>query len=319
MIGRLIRSGKSRLRLLRETDWEFFFAYCFIHLKYGKKAAHCPSLKHAKLAFMERRFAHLLTQYRDMKFSPKSNGGPIWVCWLQGEKAMPAVVRMCYERLKTMSPPGRELVLLHQGNLADYVQIPEHILQKVEQGVITRTHFSDIIRFALLAEHGGLWVDSTVYASSPIPESVFSQAYYSARPDNYAEYIGVNRCLWKCFLIGGAAHSPWFSCARDIVYEYWSNMNFLLDYLLVDYILLSIYDCNGSVKSGVDAGVEYAPYISEFEKWANEPFDSEKMDEMCQTSRWFKLSYKLPFREKTEDGQMTNYGSLVASSRGEQS
>ncbi|MDO5473345.1 MAG: capsular polysaccharide synthesis protein [Akkermansia sp.] len=89
-------------------------------------------------------------------------------------------------------------------------------------------------------------------------------------------------------------------------------MEYFVDYLIVDYILLNIYDHNGGVKDGVDACVELAPHILRFEKIANEPCDEEKFRKMCEECRWFKLSYKLPFREYTEDGKLTYYGRLIS-------
>lgn len=313
MINRLIGIIKVMLNMLRDMDWEYIFSYCFLRLKHKRKEDRNRALRHSKLAFIERRFAHILRKYRGQEFKSAANNGPIWVCWLQGENSMPPIVKLCYERLKKMSPPGRKVVLLHQQNLSDYVQIPEYIIQKLNRGLISKTHFSDILRFALLAEHGGVWIDSTIYTYNPISESIFNQEYYSIREDNYEEYIGVNRCLWKCFLLGAAKNSPWFCCARDIIYEYWKDMNYFIDYLLVDYILLSIYDCCDSVRNKVSQDVEYAPYVLELEKLLNAPYDAHQMQQMSDACNWFKLSYKLTFNEYTEDKRLTYYGWLFQS------
>ncbi len=89
-------------------------------------------------------------------------------------------------------------------------------------------------------------------------------------------------------------------------------MDYFIDYLLMDYILLLIYDFNDNVKSGLDTGVELAPHVLGFEKIANEACDEAHYQKMCSECRWFKLSYKLPFKEYTEDGKLTYFGRLMS-------
>ena len=293
-------------------DWEYLIPFLFAHYKYQDFKQRNAALKSVKYAFFERRFSHILKRYQPPNIGAGVNKGPIWVCWLQGEEQMPCTIKRCYERLKTMAPAGREVILLEWRNLDNYVKLPDYIIEKVKRGTINYTHFSDILRFSLLAEHGGLWVDSSLYVNSPIPESVFEQDYFSIYTDFDFNYVGVNRCLWKCFLLGARSHSTWFSCARDIIYEYWKSLNLLIDYLVVDYILLLIYDSNHEVKKAVDSAVEFAPHVLHFEKIANEPCVEETYRKMCGECRWFKLSYKLPFKEYTDDGALTYFGRLMS-------
>jgi len=55
------------------------------------------------------------------------------------------------------------------------VHIPDWVKAKQEAGIITRTNLSDLLRLSLLAEHGGLWLDSTFYCSGPLEKMVFSK------------------------------------------------------------------------------------------------------------------------------------------------
>ena len=92
---------------------------------------------------------------------------------------MPPIVQSCFQSL--CSHAGNHLVhLITQENISKYVTIPDYILRKVQEGKISFTHFSDILRMCLLYEHGGLWIDATVYVSEPIPEKVFQEALLNA-------------------------------------------------------------------------------------------------------------------------------------------
>ena len=87
----------------------------------------------------------------------------IWVMWWQGESAMPPIVKACYSSIKRAAK-DYEVVLITEENWKQYVEIPQYIIDKVDCKKITLTHFSDIVRVALLKRWGGLWIDATVYA-----------------------------------------------------------------------------------------------------------------------------------------------------------
>ena len=309
---KMLMFSKKIYNFFKDTDWEYKLAFFFVYIKYRNFRERNKALRYIKMGFFERNFSSIVDEYRSNKFENNVNTGPIWFCWLQGKENMPPIVSLCYNRLIKMAPKGRDVIFLHWKNLNQYVHIPEYIERKVKQGVITYTHFSDILRFALLAEHGGLWIDSTVYVASPIPERIFEGEYYSARTTFDSNYPGVNRCLWKCFLLGAAPNSLWFSCARDIIYAYWKEMDYFIDYLIVDYILLLIYDRNHDIKFAVDSHTELDSYILKFEKIAGEEYSSPTYEKMCSESRWFKLTYKSSFRGYTNDGRLTYFGYLIS-------
>jgi hypothetical protein len=59
-------------------------------------------------------------------------------------------------------------------------------------GKMTVTHFSDILRFNLLKNNGGLWLDATIFVNKPIPEKYFTPIFTcSGFPDK--DYFFVAR------------------------------------------------------------------------------------------------------------------------------
>lgn len=56
--------------------------------------------------------------------------------------------------------------------------LPNFILKKFENGYISITHLSDIIRVLLLYNYGGLWIDSTVLNISSINRKVFDSTFF---------------------------------------------------------------------------------------------------------------------------------------------
>ena len=94
-------------------------------------------------------------------YEPITETSQIWACWWQGENAMPDIVKACYNAMHRFSD-GHPVILITEKNYKDYVNMPDYIIRKQQSGEIDLTHFSDILRMMLLAQHGGIWMDSTL-------------------------------------------------------------------------------------------------------------------------------------------------------------
>ena len=103
----------------------------------------------------------------------------IWVCWLQGESAMPKVVRICYNNLKK-NANGHKVILITWNNLNDYLSVSPTIMNKVGKG-LSLIAYSDFIRLNLLSIYGGLWVDATFLITAPLDESIFESRFFSIK------------------------------------------------------------------------------------------------------------------------------------------
>lgn len=57
----------------------------------------------------------------------------------------------------------RLLKALTKDNYAKYVDIPKQLVKKTETGKMMYAHLADLLRLKLLAKHGGLWIDSTLF------------------------------------------------------------------------------------------------------------------------------------------------------------
>ena len=158
----------------------------------------------------------------------------IWVLWFQGIENAPEVVKKCYESLLKYCPQKR-IVLLSEANLNNYISLPRHVEDKYQQGIISRTHYSDIVRTNLLTTHGGTWIDSTVFLT--------------AQPDPF--YFDSDLFLFQTLSPGSSGQaipfSSWFITAQrpsrillmteELLYQYWKNNNRLVDYFTYHYFL----------------------------------------------------------------------------------
>jgi hypothetical protein len=169
----------------------------------------------------------------------KTEKVPIWCCWWQGEESMPELVHMCHTRLKQVIPNEiAELHLITMDNYQSYVTIPDHIIQKFQNGIITMTTMSDVLRFHLLYQYGGYWLDSTVFFTGEIPMEYFTNDFFCQR---MADPIKCQReaCKgnWCGFSMAGKAGSIVFEYMIDAFSKWWSDYDTIIDYVLIDYIL----------------------------------------------------------------------------------
>ncbi len=90
----------------------------------------------------------------------------IYFLWYQGLDQAPLVVRKCLELWKEKNPSW-EIVVLDRDSLGCHVrlEVPDDKLARLE-----KNHLADLVRVYLLAGHGGVWVDATVYCMRPLDE-----------------------------------------------------------------------------------------------------------------------------------------------------
>ena len=118
--------------------------------------------------YLWRRYKGLIVKSLDETQEAKEPTRVVWVCWLQGMENAPEIVKRCLESVKR-NMPKYEVRVLTAENIFEYVTLPEYIVRKYKKGIITFTHFSDILRTALLVQHGGIWLDATVLLTDELP------------------------------------------------------------------------------------------------------------------------------------------------------
>jgi hypothetical protein len=73
------------------------------------------------------------------------------------------------------SNPKYEIILLTKYNYKQYVNIPEKIVSN-KNFDDNPTRFADLVRVYALAEHGGVWVDSSILISKSLDDWLFHRA-----------------------------------------------------------------------------------------------------------------------------------------------
>lgn len=237
--------------------------------------------------------------------APRVRSNKVWVCWLQGIEQAPPLVQRCYRSLQE-NLPDREVILLTEDNYREYVTFPEHIEKKLASGVITRTHFSDLLRLELLINHGGTWIDATVFCSGgQIPGYMLDSdlfLFQNLKPgaDGHATVI-------SSWFMTACTNHPILLLTRALLYRYWEKRNAMVDYFLIhDFFQLAI-ETYPEEWNRVIPFSNSTPHILLLRLF--EAYDPAIWDAAVSQTPFHKLSYK--FSEEDWKKENTFYTHLM--------
>lgn len=218
--------------------------------------------------------------------TPHTNN-TIWVFWAQGYDQMPPLVKNCVGQIDKMKG-DYQLVVLDKNSFKEYVDIPEIILRKLLERKLTLTHFSDILRFALLEKYGGWWMDATIY---PLHKIEKRSSLYSIKTLFQPQYI--SECKWSSFLWYLPAGHPMASFLSESWKKYWEENDILIEYFLIDHLVKLFYDTNEVFHREIDAlpmENKYLYFMQSHE--SNLTFDAEKWKEIEENTKFFKCNWR---------------------------
>ncbi len=240
----------------------------------------------------------------------------VWSFWWQGKDSLPDILQTCLaSHEKHIASCGYEYIFLDRDNIQDYLDIPDAVKRKLEQGIISFTHFSDYLRVALIEQYGGIWIDITLLMTSDLDSSMFDFDFYSFKTDvepRDLKVIGqmVTGCRWAGFMLGAnQEHSPLFVYLKCALEAYWSTHDRAIDYFLLNMLVRCAYDHNDYVKKIIDDIPFNNPHLYELAPVINEPWNQKNWNQISKDEIFFKVTQKKPVSEQTGTAD-TFYGHI---------
>ena len=160
---------------------------------------------------------------------------PVWVCWLQGLDEAPQLVVNCIRSIERFKYEEQEVVVVTSANYAQYVELPDYVVRKWQQGIISNIHFSDILRIHLLARHGGCWIDATCLLTAPVPRPLVDSPLFLFRSHGEFSYTYIQSCF-ICAQKNNYVLRKW--CG--VIDAYWSHETMTLQYFLLHLTFVAI-------------------------------------------------------------------------------
>lgn len=213
----------------------------------------------------------------------------IWQYWNSGAENAPDLVKACLASVDKYRG-NIERVILNDDNIKDYVTIPDYIYKLKQKGIISNTHFSDILRTYLLYEHGGCWIDATVLLTDYLPDYITQSELFvftneqKNDPDNLS---------MTSYFISSQGNSAVIAKAKRVLELYWEENNFLLNYFLFLHAVTLLMQSSDENKKECDKMYKFSYIdVQRMEKELLNKFSEERFEELKKISSIHKLSYK---------------------------
>ncbi|MEJ6065142.1 capsular polysaccharide synthesis protein [Lactiplantibacillus plantarum] len=165
-----------------------------------------------------------------------STGNIVWMSWLQGEENAPIIVQQAIKSVRK-NFPNRKVILIDNENLTSYVHLPDFVMEKWNKGLISNTHFSDLLRLYLLIEYGGVWVDATVFIKK-VPADILKEIdkglffFQNLRPGQSGNAIWLSS-----WLLSARKNEPVLKQTYELLMKYWKKNRYIVDYFLFHIFL----------------------------------------------------------------------------------
>lgn len=200
-------------------------------INYRKRVYIVKSINIIELIIEQKAYKKLKRKYYkalEIKPSKKESkkGDTVWTCWFQGLENVPILPKKCIENIKKNFKNYRVVVITNE-NLNQYIKLPNYILEKYQKGLIDHTHFSDIVRTWLIAEHGGIWIDPTVLVlDSNLPSYLTDEKLFLFSNCSRNSLIAISS-----WYICADSHNLLLESTKILLEEYWKKEDYPIHYL----------------------------------------------------------------------------------------
>lgn len=148
----------------------------------------------------------------------------IFVFWWDGFADAPNIVRKCLESVKKYNP-NSNVIEISKDNFRNYTDIHPKILNGFYKGDISIQTFSDILRFNLLKNNGGAWIDATILfleefdIFEELKDKSFATVSFSSS-ENFLKYKN-EVCSWSGYFIASRRGGYFVTVMNNLFEEYY--------------------------------------------------------------------------------------------------
>ena len=234
--------------------------------------------------------------------------GCIWLCWWQGLENAPEIVKKCVESIRVHAG-NHKIVIITDKNYKKFITFPAWIEEKYKRGIITKTHLSDLLRISLLAQYGGVWLDSTFFCIGDL-EPYFQMPIWSIKRPDY-RHVSVACGEFANYSFGCTSeYRKVFAILREYLLDYWKRYDYMIDYLFLDYLIVLARRQNAYVNQAFNEIFPNNKNCDDLLKVLGNVFDSNEWETLKNSTVLFKLTWKADF-SRIADGKITYYGKLL--------
>lgn len=225
----------------------------------------------------------------------------VFMFW--GFRPMPKLVDACVRSARKNLT--QDVLLLNEKTLFNYIDLPGVIMDKQKNGQIKPAHFLDICRVELLHNHGGFWLDSTGFATAPIPQYIVNQDFFVFLAGNVvgSPYSFIQNCF-----IRGRKGAYLLDAWRAVIQNFWIAEPREFDYFMHQLMFKALVQ-NDPVAAKYFEKMPHVDQDPTHVLWwsiANEPFSQELFDKYTSGAFFQKTTYRSPWATNPIPGSIAD-------------
>ena len=277
----ILKSIKSKTLL---TD---IFGYGLIVTKFANKYLAGQVTMYKSYSWLKKRFWKEVQRKEELELNEMpAQKDYVWFCWLQGIDSAPKLVQDCYNSIRYWLK-DKKIIVITKENYKQYVEFPDYIIEKWNKGIISNTHFSDLLRLELLIRHGGLWLDATTYLTGPLPSYIEDNDFFVYRNGGMdMELINIGNWLIRSKKINNFMLVE----TRRLLYKYWGKYNYVKNYFFWHMFFRMVTEKNTKEWKKVPMINQIDAHLLANE--LNEKIDIKRFQEIKRLTSVHKLTYK---------------------------
>ncbi|WP_288360217.1 capsular polysaccharide synthesis protein [uncultured Bacteroides sp.] len=227
----------------------------------------------------------------------------IWQYWGQGidTHTLPEIIQICFQSVDKYKG-DYQVIRLTDATIPDYLDLPAFVWEKRKNPQFTRTFFSDLLRLALLATYGGIWLDATILLTGHLPEAYKKTEFFMfQRSDEeknkdywenvYAYYFGWDRDF-KVRVLNSVIYaqkgSQVISVLCDLLLHFWRTQNTVPDYFFFQVLFNELMTSRFPDRNSMIVN-DCIPHILQTK--INGTYDSFSFEEALELSNIHKMAY----------------------------
>lgn len=191
------------------------------------------------LPTIEKRITPFLKKFEGKKtnLSKTTIEKNIFIFWWDGIENAPEIVKICVNSVKK-NYPDYKVIVITKSNYKDYSNINKIIVHDFQSGKISIQTFSDILRFNLLYNNGGMWTDATIFYRKKydLVENLKEKSFESICFNTSNSFLNYKKCScsWSGYLIASRKHGLFAEAMNDIFEQYYLKYHSYSIYFFID-------------------------------------------------------------------------------------
>lgn len=304
---------KNWFRVGKNISWKLNFhtLFGFLYLSKPSEFFYREAERKHKfvLEYLKKELGYVIEEYKSIpEINPniaENSEHIIWTIWWQGEENAPPLVKACINSIRR-NANGAKFIVISKDNYENYISIPDYIWEKHKKGYICSAVLSDIARFLLLEKYGGLWLDATIFVSSPIPQDYFNYTFFSQHTRPRERTCWVQNNAYHIFVIGSKAKAKLISFTKTMFLEYWKHHDTAVDYLCTDYFFFIAMQEYQEIKNEIASLPFSSERLYDLVKMLDEPYEEKYFNELKNECIFSKLDWHKKYKPKRK-GEPTFY------------